>query len=106
MWALQLVTWIGGAVLTTIGLGFYSHVHSERWKVKTLADSFLADTNCIITTITEQRHLHPPEVSESVMRLHGEHTTYRLTGRLIEAGIETDGDYHLVLEEPKTADRY
>jgi hypothetical protein len=95
-------SWVIGGVLSIIGLAFYEHTHSVRWNVKTLADSFVCDTNCITTTITDQRGFHPPLVDESIARQHGERTTYRLRAYLIEAGIEDDGDYHLVIEEPTT----
>src|SRR5437867_6052553 len=102
MGLLQFFAWVSGGVLTIIGFAFYEHVHSVRWNVKTLADSFMCDTNCVITTIGEQRRLHPPPIDESMARQHNEQTTYRLRGYLVEAGIEEDGDYHLVIEEPKT----
>jgi len=95
-------SWVMGGVLTIIGFAFYEHTHSERWNVKTLADMFVCDTNCIVTTVSEQRALHPPMIDESMGRQHGEQTLYRLRAHLIEAGIEDDGDYHLVIEEPKT----
>src|SRR5690349_18272915 len=102
MGLVQFFAFVAGGVLTIIGFAFYEHVHSTRWKVKTLADEFVCDTNCIATTIGEQRALHPPMIDESMARQTGERSTYRLRGYLVEAGIEEDGDYHLVIEEPKT----
>jgi hypothetical protein len=95
-------SWVMGGVLTIIGFAFYEHTHSVRWNVKTLADTFTCDSSCVTTTISEQRALRPPMIDESMDRQHVERTTYRLRAYLYEVGIEDDGDYHLVIEEPKT----
>ncbi|MFI5201971.1 MAG: hypothetical protein ACHQNE_06260 [Candidatus Kapaibacterium sp.] len=90
----------GGAML--LGVELSEHVHSERWKVKTLADSFAVNTLAISTTIPEQAAIPEPNVGESVARLPSEKTLYTLDARLIEVKKEFDGDYHLVLEDPQT----
>ena len=89
-----------GAVI--VGMGLSAHVHSERWKVKTLADSFEVNLPPISTTIPDQSALPEPNVGESVARLPSEKTLYTLDARLIEVKKEFDGDYHLVLEDPRT----
>ncbi len=90
----------GGAML--LGVELSEHVHSIRWRVKTLADSFAVTTPAIPTTIPDQAALPEPNVGESVARLPSERTLYDLRARLIEVKKEFDGDYHLVLEDPQT----
>src|SRR5579872_509380 len=85
-----------------VGFELSAHVHSERWKVKTLADSFAVSSTAVPTTISEQAALPEPNVGESVARLNSEKTLYDLHARLIEVKKEFDGDYHLVLEDPHT----
>jgi len=58
---------VGGATL--LGVELSEHVHSERWKVKTLGDAYTALGPAIPTTIEEQHALPMPEVGESVARL-------------------------------------
>lgn len=91
---------VGGAAL--VGFELSAHVHSERWKVKTLADSFAVNSPAVITTIPDQAALPAPNVGESVARLPSEKTLYTLDVRLIQVKKEFDGDYHLVLEDPHT----
>jgi len=90
----------GGAAL--VGMELSAHIHSERWKVKTLADSFAVNFPAISTTIPDQAALPEPKVGESVARLPSEKTLYTLNARLVEVKKEFDGDYHLVLEDPRT----
>jgi hypothetical protein len=90
----------GGAAI--LGFELSEHVHSERWKVKTLADSLVLTAPAIATTINEQASLPEPNVGESVGRLASERTLYDLRVRLIAVKKEFDGDYHLVLEDPTT----
>ncbi len=90
----------GGAML--LGVELSEHVHSTRWKVKTLADSFVIDSPAISTTIEDQLALPSPRVDEDVPRLSSERTLYTLTAQLVQVKKEFDGDYHLVLEDPRT----
>ncbi|HWF44000.1 MAG TPA: hypothetical protein VG537_05105 [Candidatus Kapabacteria bacterium] len=97
---LFIATIIG--VAATIGFALHEHVHSERWQVKTLSDGYIPNDQPITTTIEEQRILPNPTVDESVGRLNCERTKYTLDANLIAVKKEFDGDYHLVLEDPKT----
>lgn len=90
---------------TLLGVELSEHVHSERWKVKTLSDAYVLNQNAIPTTIEEQAAIPQPEVGESVRRLPSEKTLYELTAQVVEVKKEFDGDYHLVLEDPKTHQR-
>ncbi|SRR5579883_981381 len=90
----------GGATL--LGVELSEHTHSPRWNVKTLADSLIVAESPVPTTIDEQYALPMPDVGESVKRLPSERTLYSLEGRLVEVKKEFDGDYHLVIQDPKT----
>ncbi len=89
-----------GAAL--LGIELSEHTHSERWRVKTLADGFYLGDSIHSTTIREQAALPEPKVDESVTRLPSERDLYSLTARLISVKKEFDGDYHLVLEDTAT----
>jgi hypothetical protein len=91
---------IGGAA--TVGIALHDHVHSERWKVKTLADSVVIGSSPVATSIEEQLALPAPKVEESLPRTQSERTLYTLTANLVDVKKEFDGDYHLVLEDPRT----
>ncbi len=90
----------GGAAL--IGTALSEHVHSPRWKVKTLEDAFVVSSQVVPTSIAEQDALPAPTVGEQVTRLPSERTVYEVTAQLIQIKKEFDGDYHLVLEDPAT----
>ncbi len=90
----------GGAAL--VGMELSAHVHSERWRVKTCEDAFVAPVTSVPTTISEQAALPSPRVGEAVSRLASERTVFSLRARLVEVCKEFDGDYHLVLQDPKT----
>jgi hypothetical protein len=85
-----------------IGLAFYDHVHSPRWDVKTLADRFTAPTTARTTTIHEQHSLQTCVVGENSTRLSTEKDLLTLRAKLVESLLESDGDYHLVLQEENT----
>jgi hypothetical protein len=89
-------------IAATIGFALHEHVHSERWHVKTLSDGYITNDQPIPTTIEEQRSLPDPKVDESVGRLNCERTKFILDANLVAVTKEFDGDYHLVLEDPKT----
>ena len=90
-----------GSVLS-VGFALHDHVHSERWRVKTLSDGFAANMQPLATTVDEQCGLPCPNVDESVGRLGSERMVYTLDAYLISVKKEFDGDYHLVLEDPVT----
>jgi hypothetical protein len=83
----------------TIGLLYYGHVHSTRWNVKTLADRPTLPKKSIATTIAEQHTLHSPSIDEGTSRQPSECTIYTIKARIVESLLESDGDYHLVLED-------
>ena len=87
-----------GAAL--LGVELSEHTHSERWKVKTLADGFVVGDSATSTTIGEQAAIPATSVGESVKRLPEERKLYSLTAQLVSIKKEFDGDYHLVLEDP------
>lgn len=97
---LLVIVITGGAAV--LGVELAEHTHSERWNVKTLADSLVVESPAIPTTIEEQASIPTPSVGESVKRLPSERTLYSLTARLVEVKKEFDGDYHLVLEDSRT----
>lgn len=85
-----------------LGFELHEHVHSARWRVKTLADSAAIPAQPVSSSIEEQLALPSPPVDETVPRLPSEREYIRITANLIEAVKEFDGDYHLVLEDPAT----
>jgi hypothetical protein len=97
---LRIVVFVIADLAITVGIGYFEHTNSERWKVKTLGDAFVVTGVPIPTTIAEQNAMPAPFVDESTPRLPSEHTLYTLTARIVEASLEVDGDYHLVLEDP------
>jgi hypothetical protein len=102
---LRIVVFVIADLAITVGVGYFEHAHSERWKVKTLGDSFVVPGQPIPTTIAEQNALPAPFVDESTPRLSAERTLYILTAKIMEASLEVDGDYHLVLEDPINGQR-
>jgi hypothetical protein len=99
---IQLAVFIITGLATLVGLEFYGHIHSVRWKVKTLGDSLVFNEVPVPTTISEQISLPQVEVGENIPRRKSERTLFRLSGLLVDARQEVDGDYHLVLQEPGT----
>jgi hypothetical protein len=97
---LRIVVFLIADLAATVGVGYYNHIHSVRWKVKTLGDSLVVNGQPVPTTIAEQNALSAPFADESTPRLQSEHTLYTLIARIVEASLEEDGDYHLVLEDP------
>lgn len=73
----------------------------ERWSIKTLADS---DTNKItdnglITTVSRENSIARPVGKWlSLPRQTNESQVLTITGDIVECGIESDEDYHLVLK--------
>jgi len=99
---LKVLFYLAVAGAAAVGFALHEHVHSERWKVKTLADGYVAPTETVASSIEEQHLLPTPKVGEDISRLSSERTVYRLVADLIEVKKEFDGDYHLVLEDPRT----
>ena len=99
---LRVVAYLTAGLAAMLGAALTAHVHSVRWHVKTLADSMEIPAQAVATSIIEQRGLIAPRVDESTPRLPAERTLYCLRARLIEAYLETDRDYHLVLEDTAT----
>src|ERR1051326_5943464 len=83
----------------TIGLLYYGHVHSTRWNVKTLADLPRLPKSAVVSSIAEQQKLHSPPIDESTDRQPSECMVYKIKARIVESLLESDGDYHLVLED-------
>jgi hypothetical protein len=83
----------------TIGLLYYGHVHSTRWNVKTLADLPKLPQSAVASTVAEQRKLHSPPIDEGTSRQESECTIYTIKAKIVESLLESDGDYHLVLED-------
>jgi hypothetical protein len=96
---LRLVWLIIAGFNATIGLLYYGHVHSTRWDVKTLADQPKFANVAVVTSIAEQQKLHSPPIDEGTSRQPSECTIYRIKARIVESLLESDGDYHLVLED-------
>ena len=90
------------AIAAMTGGGLLGHEHSVRWNVKTLGDGFVIPSYPISTTISAQLALPSTAVAEDTYRLPSERTLYVLKTRLVEAMLESDNDYHLVLEDPTT----
>ena len=82
-----------------IGLLYYGHVHSTRWNVKTLADLPKLPANAVASSIAEQHKFHSPRIDETTDRQPSECTIYTIKARIVESLLESDGDYHLVLED-------
>ena len=97
---LRIIVFVIVDLAVTVGVGYFEHSHSERWKVKTLGDSFVVTGQPTPTTIAEQNALPAPFVDESTPRLPTERTLYTLTAKIMEASLTVDGDYHLVIEDP------
>ncbi len=77
----------------------------ERWAVKTLADPGTRKVNFHPrkTTISALRRLTP---TQTYSRATGvERRTYRIRARLVEAKLEQDEDFHLVVADPRHRSR-
>lgn len=78
----------------------------ERWGVKTLTDT---DASAVkrtpkTTSVRALRRLQPPSGLRHRARVQGVETTiYRVRVPLIEMKLEADGDVHLVIAQPGTA---
>jgi hypothetical protein len=99
---LKVLFYLAVAGAAVVGFALHEHVHSERWKVKTLADGYITPAEPNQSSIEEQHALLTPKVGEDIPRLASERTVYRLVANLVEVKKEFDGDYHLVLEDPRT----
>ena len=97
--AFVLFITVGAAV---VGTELTAHVHSERWKVKTCEDAYVASGEPVVTTIADQAALPTPHTDERIKRLPSERKLYSLRAQLLEVTKEFDGDYHLVLQDPET----
>ncbi len=75
------------------------HVHSERWRVKTLGDSLQIDTIAVQSSIDKQSTIPSPKVDEDVKRQKAERTVFTVHADLVELKRELDNDYHLVLRD-------
>jgi hypothetical protein len=79
----------------------------ERWPVKVLADTDVASVNfdAVQETVADLVALPAPDSLPGHNRIAPvELTTYALTANLVEARAEDDGDIHLVIADPTTAD--
>jgi hypothetical protein len=99
---LKVLFYLAVAGAAVVGFALHEHVHSERWKVKTLADSLVVRGEPVPTTIEEQQALPSADIGESIPRQASERTLYQVVANLVEVKKEFDGDYHLVLEDPQT----
>lgn len=98
-------------VPAVLGAGlFLSHAPSasaraacgtERWAVKTLADPDAHKVNFHprLTTTSHLRRLKPTGLG--ARGVGPERTTYRIKARLVAAKHEDDGDFHLVVADPR-----
>ena len=81
----------------------------ERWSIKTLADPqahTLSTTPHDTTVATLVRMATPADKMDLPSRVAPEETTlWRVHAKLIGYKRETDGDYHLILEDPQTGDQ-
>src|SRR5919109_1222121 len=77
----------------------------ERWAVKTLADADARRVNFRArdTTISALRRLTPTRTYSRGVGV--ERTTYRIKARLVEAKLEDDQDFHLVVADPRHRSR-
>ncbi len=76
----------------------------ERWPVKTLTDprARLVRLKPRPATVRALRRLRPPADVANSPRIRGvETTTYRVRAALIGTKHEDDGDFHLVIADPR-----
>jgi hypothetical protein len=75
-------------------------IEHERWDVKSLTDTgaCIIDTNATGTSVHAQcKPNGPPKHIKSLARQPDECQVYILSCRIIEARLEPDGDYHLII---------
>jgi hypothetical protein len=73
----------------------------ERWRIKTLTDvdaKRVDVTHPLPATVEQLRSLAPPYWHEQLPRMREERRVYTVTARLQGSKLESDSDYHLVLE--------
>lgn len=117
-----LVAWLL-ALLTLSGVpSFSTYIYAAppqtcgvwRWGIKTLSDVNASQVDFApkARTIRKLRELHPPqELGKNTPRIWPtEYRTYRVRVRIREhkwvcCGADDDGDYHLVLADPKSSKR-
>ena len=85
----------------------FAQCDKERWNVKTLIDPDTTEIdfgNIIQTTVSEQCALTRPATVKNKLRMKSESTVYELIGYVTDYKLENDRDYHVVIEDPETAE--
>lgn len=75
---------------------------SERWDIKTLNDSlyYQIDTIPISATIKELNGLFKPVgLKTTTPRFGDEFKTYQIVGKILDFRKQTDGDYHIIVQD-------
>jgi len=101
------ISGIAAAIVTVMLIGCVASPYDQekrgewRWDVKTLTDVNSDAVNIadvISSSIKKQRNLIAPDkLQYNTPRFGTEFHVYKLTGKLIQYKIETDGDIHLVI---------
>lgn len=86
-------------LLTFFCSGLYAQCGSDRWNVKTCADTTKIDTNAVFTTIPALASLKAPKWSRKLPRTKYECKIVTVQCFIIKYLKEDDGDYHLVLKD-------
>lgn len=90
--------------MTTLLLLALASCGTERWAVKTASDDEARNIVHVArpATVDELVRLPAPAYDDNAPRHSEELRVYRVRGRIVEAKLEADGDYHVVLQSMTT----